>query len=155
MRAPTFRFISNLIFIVILANLSLLESFKVFSKVQTRFSTSILSKAIHTVTFQKDGKEFATIKVPENKTVLDAAIDAGVDIPYDCKLGVCLTCPSKVLSGKSEQDIDPVSTLESSVIEQGFALNCCLYARSDLVIDLIDEDTLINAQFVKGAKTTY
>ena len=53
------------------------------------------------------------------------------------------------------QDVDPASTLDDSVIEQGFALNCCLYARSDLTLDIIDEDALVDAQFVKGEKTTY
>lgn len=122
----------------------------------TKYSLSKLNaKVTHKVSFVKDGKEVATITVPEDKTILDAGLDQGVEMPYDCKLGVCLTCPSKILKGTGIQDLDPVSTLDESVVQQGFALNCCLYARSDMVIDLVDEDTLINAQFVKGAKTTY
>lgn len=120
-----------------------------------RHRSSLNAKAVYKVILQKDGKRLAELNVPEDKTVLDAAIDAGIDIPYDCKLGVCLTCPGKVISGESAQDVDPASTLDESVINQGFALNCCLYARSDLVVDIIDEDQLINAQFVKGSKTTY
>ena len=74
---------------------------------------------------------------------------------YISWIGVCLTCPSKILSGSGVQDVDPASTLDDSVIEQGFALNCCLYPRSDMTIDIIDEDALVDAQFVKGQKTTY
>jgi ferredoxin len=127
----------------------------VFNRYRYSSSQAIQAKTLYKVTLQKNGKKVADLSVPDNKTILDAAIDAGVDVPYDCKLGVCLTCPAKVISGKSVQDVDPASTLDETVIAQGFALNCCLYARSDLVIELIEEDELINAQFVKGAKTTY
>ena len=38
-------------------------------------------------------------------SILDAAIDAGIeDLSYDCKMGVCMTCPSKVTGGKVTQD---------------------------------------------------
>jgi len=127
-----------------------ISSFKI-----SRYSPTLQAKATYKVSFQKDGKEIAVVNAPEDKTILDAGLDGGVDMPHDCKLGVCLTCPSKILTGTGVQDVDPVSTLDESVIKQGFALTCCLYARSDMVIDLIDEDKLINAQFVKGEKTTY
>ena len=30
------------------------------------------------------------LEVAEDETILDVAIDAGLDMPYDCKMGVCL-----------------------------------------------------------------
>lgn len=30
------------------------------------------------------------LDVPEGETVLDAALAKGIDVPYDCKMGVCL-----------------------------------------------------------------
>lgn len=31
-----------------------------------------------------------TLEVGDGETVLDAALDQGLDVPYDCKMGVCL-----------------------------------------------------------------
>lgn len=36
-----------------------------------------------------DGKTH-TINVESYKTVLEAALDEGIDMPHDCKLGTCL-----------------------------------------------------------------
>eukprot|EP01035_Chromulina_nebulosa_P018177 gene18177-23835_t len=101
------------------------------------------AKPKHKVTIQNNGKE-TVLEVSEDCSVLEAAIDAGVELPYDCKMGVCLTCPSKVVSGILDQT---GSTLDDSVIAKGFALTCCAYPRSDVVIRSIDEDELVNAQF--------
>lgn len=30
------------------------------------------------------------LDVPADTSVLDVALDANVDVPYDCKMGVCL-----------------------------------------------------------------
>lgn len=97
----------------------------------------------HKVTIQHGGKEFV-LDISENTSILDAALDNDIDLPHDCKMGVCLTCPSKLVSGSLNQD---GSTLDDSVMEKGFALTCCAYPRSDLVIRSIEEDELVNAQF--------
>lgn len=52
------------------------------------------------------------LEVDENTTILEAALDNDIDLPHDCKLGVCLTCPSKVVSGDVDQSD---GTLEDSV----------------------------------------
>jgi ferredoxin len=59
-------------------------------------------------------------------------------------MGVCLTCPAKVVSGKVDST---GTTLDDSVIEAGYALTCTTYPRSDVVIKSIEEDELINVQF--------
>ena len=106
-------------------------------------NTKLYAKPKHKVTIQHDGKE-TTLDVSEDCSVLDAAIDAGIELPHDCKLGVCLTCPSKIVSGKVD---DTGSTLDDSVKEAGFALTCCTYPRSDMVIRSVEEDELVSAQF--------
>ena len=52
----------------------------------TRDSSSALL-AIYKVKLQKEGETIGVLDVPEDVLVLDAAIDAGIEIPYDCKLG--------------------------------------------------------------------
>ncbi|CAM9094698.1 unnamed protein product [Ascophyllum nodosum] len=98
---------------------------------------------MHKVTIEHEGKTIV-LEVSESTTILDAALDNGIELPHDCKLGVCLTCPSKVVSGEVDQSD---GTLDDSVVEQGFALTCCAYPRSDVVIQSIEEDQLVGAQF--------
>jgi vanillate O-demethylase ferredoxin subunit len=44
-------------------------------------------------------KSGITLQVPEGKSILDALIEAGVDVPYSCMQGVCATCETRVLEG--------------------------------------------------------
>lgn len=90
-----------------------------------------------------DGKTH-TINVESYKSVLEAALDEGIELPHDCKLGACLACAAKVLSGTVDQT---GSTLDDTVIERGYALTCCAYPQSDVVIRSIPEDELIDEQF--------
>jgi ferredoxin len=106
-------------------------------------STSLFAKPVYKVTIQHEGKE-TILDVASDYSILNAALDAGIELPYDCKLGVCLTCPSRVVSGKVDQT---EGTLDDSVTEQGYALTCITYPRSDCVIKSIEEDELVSAQF--------
>ncbi|KAJ1442026.1 2Fe-2S ferredoxin-type domain-containing protein [Ochromonadaceae sp. CCMP2298] len=105
--------------------------------------TSALSAVKHKVTVLHEGSE-TILEVSENTSILEAALDAGIKLPHDCKLGVCLTCPSKIISGQVDQD---GSTLDDSVMEAGYALTCMTFPRSDVVITSIDEEELVSAQF--------
>lgn len=117
----------------------------VYKSIQTSRDISLHAKATYKVTVQHAGKE-TVINVREDCSVLSAALDAGIDLPHDCDLGVCLTCPSKIVSGTVDQT---GGTLDDSVIAQGFALTCCSYPRSDVVIRSIEEDELVSAQFAR------
>ncbi len=55
-------------------------------------------------------------------SVLDAALDGGLDLPYSCKGGVCCTCRARVLEGKVHMEKN--FTLESWEIDKGFVLTC-------------------------------
>lgn len=109
------------------------------------YRSTALFATVHKVTIIHDGKE-TIIEADEQTSILDAALDAGIDLPHDCKMGVCLTCPSKIVSGKVDQS---GSTLEDGVQEDGYALTCATYARSDCTVKSIDEDELVSAQFAR------
>jgi ferredoxin len=49
------------------------------------------------VVLEHEGKTHE-LSVPDGSTILDVALDKGIDLPYDCKLGVCMTCPAKLVS---------------------------------------------------------
>ncbi|KAL3699094.1 hypothetical protein R1sor_017116 [Riccia sorocarpa] len=73
---------------------------------------------VHRVEMIHEGKSFI-LEVPEDQTILEVALDNGVEVPHDCKLGVCMTCPSKVETGEVDQS---EGMLSDDVIERGYAL---------------------------------
>ena len=54
--------------------------------------------------------------------VLDAAVEAGLDVPFACKAGVCCTCRAKVMQGSAQMDKN--FTLTTAECDQGFVLTC-------------------------------
>ena len=38
-----------------------------------------------------------TLEVGPGETILQAALDQGVELSHDCKMGVCMTCPAKLV----------------------------------------------------------
>ena len=60
--------------------------------------------------------------------VLDIALDAGLDLPYSCRGGVCCTCRARVLEGEVEMEKN--YTLEQAEIDKGFVLTCQAVPRS-------------------------
>jgi len=67
-------------------------------------------------------------------TILDAAIDAGVDAPFSCKGAVCCTCRAKVIEGKAKMDNN--FALTDAEVEEGFILTCQAHPLTEkLVVD--------------------
>ncbi len=83
-----------------------------------------------------DGKTYAMPLGDEN-TVLDAALEQGLDLPYACKGGVCCTCRAKVIEGKVSMDKN--YTLEQWEISQGFVLTCQARCQTQRVVVSFDE----------------
>lgn len=67
-----------------------------------------------------------------DKTILDAALEQGADLPYACKGGVCCTCKARLLEGKVEMDVH--WGLEEEEIEQGYILTCQSHPTTDKVV---------------------
>lgn len=66
--------------------------------------------------------------------VVDAAIEAGVRVPYSCKGGMCSTCRAKVVDGKASMAVN--YSLEPWETGQGFILTCQAVADGPtLVVD--------------------
>lgn len=86
------------------------------------------------VTIIMDGVE-TTINLASNgKTILDAAMDAGLDAPFACKGAVCCTCKAKVLSGNVSMDMN--YALTDDEVAEGFILTCQAHPQSaDVTVD--------------------
>lgn len=69
--------------------------------------------------------------------VLDVALDAGLDLPYSCKGGVCCTCRARVLEGQLAMDKN--FTLEAWEIDKGFVLTCQARPLTPKVVVSYDE----------------
>lgn len=69
--------------------------------------------------------------------ILDAALEAGADLPFACKGGVCCTCRAKVVEGEVKMDVN--YALEEWEVEQGFVLTCQCHPITDKVVIDFDE----------------
>ncbi|WP_298107059.1 1,2-phenylacetyl-CoA epoxidase subunit PaaE [Bradyrhizobium sp.] len=68
-----------------------------------------------------DGKR-REVPVAEGEAILDAALRAGVDLPFACKGGMCSTCRARLVEGEAKMDIN--YSLEPWELEKGFVLTC-------------------------------
>ena len=89
-----------------------------------------------TMTLVLDGKEHE-IAVGSDEHLLDAAINAGLDLPFSCKAGVCCTCRAKLQEG--EVVMDKNFTLEAAEVAQGFVLSCQARATTKQIRISFDE----------------
>ncbi|OLP16208.1 ferredoxin [Leptolyngbya sp. 'hensonii'] len=85
------------------------------------------------------------VQVPEDRYILHSAENQGVELPFSCRNGACTTCAVRVLSGELYQP--EAVGLSPELREQGYALLCVSYPRSDLEVETQNEDEVYELQF--------
>ena len=78
-----------------------------------------------------DGKR-RDVPVAEDEAILDAALRAGIDLPFACKGGMCSTCRAKLVEGEAPMDLN--YSLEPWELKAGFVLTCQAKPSSERVV---------------------
>lgn len=88
------------------------------------------------------------LAVAGDEHVLDAALAAGLALPYSCRQGWCLTCAARLLGGRLNQD-DSRRFYEADRLE-GFGLICTGRPESDLLIEPFAREAMRRARDTHG-----
>jgi ferredoxin len=86
----------------------------------------------HRVTFELPDGSAPTLTIADDRHILDAALAAGLDLPYSCLQGWCLTCAARLVSGAIDQTDSRRYFRQDR--EEGYALLCTGKTRSDCVL---------------------
>lgn len=88
-----------------------------------------------TVTVHYEG-ETHVFDVEPHQTVLEAALEQDIDLPYSCQAGMCTACLGKCLKGQVKMDEDEGLTEKEKA--EGFVLTCVSHPMSEGVEIEID-----------------
>jgi ring-1,2-phenylacetyl-CoA epoxidase subunit PaaE len=78
------------------------------------------------------------VPVAPGEAILDAALRAGLDLPFSCRGGMCCTCRARVVEGAVEMAVN--YSLQDWEIAAGYALTC--QARPTTARVVIDYDQM-------------
>ncbi len=84
-----------------------------------------------------DGKR-RDVPVADGEAILDAALRAGMDLPFACKGGMCSTCRARLVEGEAPMELN--YSLEPWELEAGFILTCQAHPSSASVV--VDYDQM-------------
>ncbi len=92
-----------------------------------------LAQAAHQVRLEPSGRTF-TVKPGE--TLLEAAIHAGVGLPYGCRNGACGACKATLRAGQLEYGEHQEHAITAEEKAAGKALTCCTKPLGDVVLEV-------------------
>lgn len=87
------------------------------------------------ITVLYEGNEYKFAVAP-HQTILEAALELDIDLPYSCQAGMCTACMGKCTSGKVK--LDEEDGLTKSELDAGFILTCVAHPVGRNVVVEID-----------------
>jgi CDP-4-dehydro-6-deoxyglucose reductase len=97
----------------------------------------------HRITIESSGHQF---DVEPGNTILRAALDANINLPYGCRNGACGACKGRIVSGQVDRGDYAAGALSDAEVARGYALFCCARPLSDLTIACREVDTVRDIQ---------
>jgi ring-1,2-phenylacetyl-CoA epoxidase subunit PaaE len=94
-------------------------------------------KVMSKVTIILDGEHREFNLSSTGLTVLDTAVEAGMDVPFACKGAVCCTCRGKILEGKATMAMN--YALSEQEVADGYILTCQAHPASEKLVVSYDE----------------
>lgn len=86
------------------------------------------------VTIILDGQTYK-VNVSAKTSILEAALDAGIDMPYSCQSGLCTACRGKCTQGTIK--MDDCDGLSEKELQQGYVLTCMSHpTTADVVVEV-------------------
>ena len=79
-------------------------------------------------------RENIEFEVKGQKPLLQELRDQGVDLPYGCQYGGCITCAAKLLNGEIDQRSQVA--LNNRQINDGYVILCVAKAKTDCTIEI-------------------
>lgn len=75
-----------------------------------------------------------TYSVNGKKPLLDSLREQGVDLPYGCKYGGCITCAAKLITGDINQQAQVA--LNNRQLNDGYVILCVARPQSDCTLEI-------------------
>ena len=86
----------------------------------------------HIVTISN--REGVSFQVTDRRPLLEQLRDQGVDLPYGCEYGGCITCAAKLTAGEVDQRRQVA--LNNRQICNGYVILCVARATSDITLEI-------------------
>jgi len=87
-------------------------------------------EGVRNLEFKRAGK---SVKLTNGLTVLEAAEECGIDIPFECRSGICGQCKTKLISGRVAMEVQDALTAADK--SKGLILACQAVCTKDAVVD--------------------
>ena len=90
--------------------------------------------AVTTFTVTISNRDGAQFQVNDRRPLLEQLRDQGVDLPYGCEYGGCITCAAKLTAGTIDQRRQVA--LNNRQIDNGYVILCVARATSDITLEI-------------------
>jgi len=86
----------------------------------------------YSITIANRGGE--TYEVDRRRSLLESLREEGVDLPYGCRYGGCITCAAKLVAGEVDQRGQVA--LNNRQVNNGYVVLCVARPKSDCTFDV-------------------